>query len=95
MTVIALYRLLIYLNHELSLENKTWKMIPYEFMVRGKSCFLETDSYLFYVVVSYIKVLYIEGPNHFIFYKKKQACDLFFGWSTLTILILLITFHCW
>ena len=57
MTEIALYRLLIYLNHESSLENKIWKMIPYELMVRGKSCFFEADSYSYYVVVSYINVL--------------------------------------
>ena len=37
-------KLATYSNHELSLENKFGKMIPYDFMVRGKSSFVEADT---------------------------------------------------
>ena len=47
-------------------------------MVQGRSCFFEADSYLYYVVLSYIIVLNIGGSSHLIFYKIRQACDLFF-----------------
>ena len=33
--MIVLHRLVAYSNHELSLENKIWKRIPYELMVQG------------------------------------------------------------
>ena len=42
-------------------------------MVQGRSCFFEADSYLYYVVLSYINVLSIEGSSHFIFYKIRQV----------------------
>ena len=91
--MIVLHRLVAYSNHELTLENKIWKRIPYELMVLGRSCFLETDSYLYYVVVlCYINVSSIEGSSHLIFYKIRQACDLFFFLLILTILTLLIVF---
>ena len=64
-------------------------------MVQGKSCFFEADSYLYYVVLSYINVLSIEGSGHLIFYIIRQACDLFFYLLILAILALLIVFHCW
>ena len=93
--MIVLHRLVAYSNHELSLENKIWKRIPYELKVQGRSCFFEADSYLYYVVLSYINVLSIEGSGHLIFYIIRQACDLFFYLLILAILALLIVFHCW
>ena len=76
--MIVLHRLVAYSNHELSLEIKIWKMIPYELMVEGRNCFFDADSYLYFVVLSYINVSSIEGSSHLIFYKIRQACDLFF-----------------
>ena len=93
--MIVLHRLVAYSNHELSLENKIWKRIPYELMVQGRSCFFEADSYLYYVVLNYINVSSIEGSSNLIFYKIRQACDLFFYLLILAILILLVIFHCW
>ena len=58
MTVIVLHRLVAYSNHELSLENKIWKKILYELTVQGKTCFLEADSYLYCVVLSYIRMFH-------------------------------------
>ena len=49
--MIVLHRLVAYSNHELSLENKIWKRIPYELMVQERSCFFKADSYLYYVVL--------------------------------------------
>ena len=46
-------------------------------MVHGRKCFFEAYSYLNYVVLSYINVLNTEGSSHLIFYKIRQACDLF------------------
>ena len=93
--MIVLHRSVAYSNHELSLENKIWKRIPYELMVQGRSCFFKADSYLYYVVLSYINALSIEGSSHLILYKIRQACDLFFYLFILAILTLLIVFHCW
>ena len=59
-------------------------------MVQGRSCFFEADSYLYYVVLSYIIVLSIGGSSHLIFYKIRQACDLFFYYLILAILTLFI-----
>ena len=76
--MVVLHRLVAYSNHELSLEHTIWKRIPYELMVQERSCFFEADSYLYCVVLSYINVLSVEGSSHLIFYKIRQACDLFF-----------------
>ena len=76
--MIVLHRLVAYPNHELSLENKIWKRIPYELMVQGRSCFFKADSHLYYVVLSDINVLSIEGSSHLIVYKIRRACDMFF-----------------
>ena len=92
--MIVLHRLVAYSNHELSLENKIRKQIPYELIIQGRSCFFEADSYLYHVVLSYINVLSIEGSIHLLFYKIRQACDLFFYLLILAILTLLIVFHC-
>ena len=61
-------------------------------MVQGRSCFFEADSYLYYVVLSYIIVLSIGGSSHLIFYKIRRACDLFFCFLFLAILTLFIVF---
>ena len=93
--VIVLHCLVAYSNHESSLENKILKKIRYELMIQGRSCFFEADSYLYYVVLNYINVLSIEGPNQLMFCKKRQACDLFFYLLILAILTLFIVFHYW
>ena len=63
MTVTVLHRLVAYSNHELSFENRIWKRIPYELMVQGRDCFFEANSYLNYVVFSYINVFSIINNN--------------------------------
>ena len=93
--MIVLHPLVAYSDQELSLENKIWEKIPYKLMVQGRSCFFEADSYLYYVVLSCINVLSIEGSSHLIFNIIRQACDLFFYLLILAILTLLIVFHCW
>ena len=69
MTVIALCYLLKYSNLELFLEKKIYKTIPYELLLRGRSCFVGADNCLYYVMLNYINVLGIEGPNTLVFYK--------------------------
>ena len=93
--MIVLHRLVAYSNHKFRLENKIWKKIPYESMVPGRSCFFEADSYLHYVVLSYINILSIEGSSNLIFYKIRQAFDLVFYLLILATLTLLIVYHCW
>ena len=61
-------------------------------MVQGRSCFFKAGSYLYYVVLSYIMFLSIEGSSHLFFYKIRQACDLFFYLLILAIITLFYSF---
>ena len=61
-------------------------------LFQSRIVFGKKDSCLYYVMLSYINVLGIEGPNYLIFYKIKQACDVFSCLPTLTILFFLNTF---
>ena len=91
--MIASCYLLIYSNLELFLEKKIKKNDSLCIVGTRKELFFGADNCLYYAMLSYINVLGIEGPNYLVFYKIKQACDLFSCLPTLTTLILLILFH--
>ena len=61
--MIALCYLLNYSNLELCLKKKDYETISFKLLVRGRSCFFGADNYLYFVALSDMSILSIEGPN--------------------------------